>query len=116
MARSYNHSVYVATPLKKQNKAPNKTDLARAKLIFGFIPVAAFLAGLGFFYIWSRVQILNYGFEINELRKQNIVLKEEYKQITVELEALKSPERIEKIAREKLKMGQPKGWQIITLP
>lgn len=100
----------------RKQRAYTKDDLVKTKFVFRILFLVAFMAILSLFYIWSRVQIVQYGYEINELKVRQHQLIEENKRLKVETATLKSPNRIEKIARERLKMRAPLPEQIQIVP
>ncbi len=68
-----------------------------------------------FFYTWFRVQCINTGYKIShelDQQKQLLMLQGRLK---IETERLKSPERIAKIAREKIGLQPPNAEQVIVL-
>ena len=68
------------------------------------------------FYTWCRVQCIQLKYEITKTEKiinQRLTMQNNFK---IELARLKSPERIEKIARDKLNLIMPKSEQIIVIP
>ena len=102
--------------LVRGQRTYTKEDFFRTKLLFRILFLVAFMAILSLFTIWSRVQIVQYGYEINDLRKKQLELTEQGKKLKVEVATLKSPQRLEKMAVEKLKMLPPKQEQIRSLP
>ena len=79
------------------------------------IIMALFLADL-FFCTWCRVQSRYYRYEINRKKAEQENLTKLQRSFRVEIERLKSPERIGKIAREKLGLRPPSSGQVIVLP
>lgn len=100
----------------RRQKAYTKDDIAKTRFLFRVLFLVAFMSILSLFYIWSRVQIVQYGYEINALEVKNRGLVDENKKLKVEVATLKAPDRIEKIAKEKLGMGLPAPEQIEILP
>ena len=66
-------------------------------------------------YTWARVQCVNIGYEINTTIRKNIDLKAVKKSIQIELARLKSPERISRIAKERLRLATPTPEQVIVV-
>ncbi|MBI4411820.1 MAG: cell division protein FtsL [Deltaproteobacteria bacterium] len=99
----------------RNQKAYTKEDFVKTRLLFRILFLVAFMAILSLFYIWSRIQIVQYGYDINALRNRRQQLVEENKGLNVEVATLKSPGRISQIARQKLKMQPPKPEQIKVL-
>ncbi|MDP2644182.1 MAG: cell division protein FtsL [Desulfobacterales bacterium] len=67
-------------------------------------------------YTWSRVQFVKVGYEISQAADTYQQLITNQNNLKVELARLKSPERIAKIAREKLGLTMPNPEQMIMLP
>jgi len=92
---------------KKMNRSSNR--------IFFFILFLGFLIGGSLFYVWSRIQVIQIGYEISNALKEERTLAEANKRIRLEIATLKSYTRIEKIAVEELGMGKPKPDQVIVI-
>ncbi|EKD42566.1 MAG: Cell division protein FtsL [uncultured bacterium] len=107
-------SSYTLESVRKQ-RTYTKEDLFKTQILFRTLFLVALVAILSLFYIWSRVQIVHYGYEINRLRSNQDTLLEQNKKLKVEWATLKSPQRIEKIAAEKLMMQAPMEDQIRPL-
>lgn len=67
-------------------------------------------------YTWVRVQCVRVGYEISALNKEQQGLTELQANLKVELARLKAPQRITKIAQEKLGLTLPTPKQIMVLP
>jgi cell division protein FtsL len=67
-------------------------------------------------YAWCRVQCVHAGYGIGqEIYRRQTLLKER-NTLKIELARLKSPERIETIARTRLELVMPDAQQMVTLP
>ncbi len=74
-----------------------------------------FIAEL-FFYTWCRVQYTQVGYDISDEADGQRSLLALQQNLKIELARLKSPERIEKIARQRLGLMTPTEEQIIIVP
>jgi len=94
----------------------NKEKTTRRLKIMGMwmIILSLFISEL-MVYTWARVQCVNVGYEINDATGKNIDLKAVQKNIQIELARLKSPERISKIAEERLSLTTPTPEQVIVV-
>lgn len=84
-------------------------------LIIWLAIMAIFIAEL-LLYTWCRVQCVQIGYEISRTEKiktRRITMQNNFK---IELARLKSPERISRIAKNRLNLTIPKSKQIIVLP
>jgi len=83
--------------------------------IFFFILLLLFLIGGSLFYVWSRIQVVQLGYEISNSLKEERALAEANKRLRLEIATLKSYNRIEKLAVEELRMTKPKPDQVIVI-
>jgi cell division protein FtsL len=86
-----------------------------ANRIFFFILFLLLLIGGSLFYVWSRIQVIQLGYEISNALKVERALTEANKRLRVEIATLKSYARIEKIAVEELRMAKPRPDQVIVI-
>ena len=68
------------------------------------------------FYAWCRMQCVDAGYGIDRETRRRQVLIKERNTLNIELARLKSPERIESIARTRLGLVMPDARQTVTLP
>ncbi|MFB3884413.1 MAG: cell division protein FtsL [Thermodesulfobacteriota bacterium] len=80
-----------------------------------FILFLLILVGGSLFYVWSRIQVIQLGYEISNALKAERALVEANKRLRVEIATLKSYTRIEKFAVEELRMAKPKPDQVIVI-
>ena len=65
------------------------------------------------FYIWHQTEAISLGYMTSDLEEEVALLKKEIEQLETIRSNLLNLERVEKIAREKLKLRTPKEQQII---
>ncbi len=65
------------------------------------------------FYLWHITENTRLGYEIGRCENSLQTLREDVKKLEAKKAALLSLERVEKIAREKLGLAEPKEGQII---
>lgn len=80
-------------------------------LLLGILSVVI----VSIFYLWIRLEVIKLGYEISEASRYQMELIQENKRLKIELSNLKSPERIERIARENLKLHYPMGEEVIMV-
>jgi cell division protein FtsL len=71
-----------------------------------------FLSSLG--YVWTRVQVVESGYKLRKLEEQRDRLKEENRSLLVESATLKSPQRMNQIAKQ-MGLQRPTEDQVIFL-
>ncbi|PTL77766.1 cell division protein FtsL [Vitiosangium sp. GDMCC 1.1324] len=76
----------------------------------------ALFAGVGILHVTSRVLVVDMGYRLSQAEGEERSLTRENDRLKLELATLKSPARLEKLAREKLGMSMPAGPLVISLP
>jgi len=67
-------------------------------------------------YVWSNFERTQIGYDLSQLKKEEMKLRETNRKLRLELAILKSPQNLETLAIEKLGLKQPSPDQIIVLP
>jgi cell division protein FtsL len=84
-------------------------------LVTSVLFTIAILVSASLFYTWSRVEVVKIGYEIFNANAEMRRLDQENKELILEIATLKSPKRIERIAREELGLIPPKEEQTVIL-
>jgi cell division protein FtsL len=87
----------------------------KLNLFILFTLLMVFFIGGSLFYVWSRIQVIQLGYEISSALKEERSLTEANKKLRLEIATLKSYGRIEKFAVEELRMVKPKPEQVIVI-
>src|SRR5437764_13852985 len=66
-------------------------------------------------YVWERVEIVRVGYQVERLKVKKGALERERDELQVKLSALTSPERIARVATEKLGLVPPQRGQVILV-
>jgi len=80
-----------------------------------WIFIASVLMAVALLYVWSHIHMTELEYQVARELSSEELIKEERTKLKVELATLKSPRRIETIAREKLEMTYPERAQVIML-
>ncbi len=97
------------------SQGTKRKSIFRKSHLFLFIFLILFLVGGSLFYVWSRIRVIQFGYEISNALKTGRELAESNKKLRLEIATLKSYARIEKIAVEELKMAKPKPDEVIVI-
>ena len=71
------------------------------------LALAAPLAGIGVFHVWSRTRVQAAGYELGRLESEHRQLLAERDRLNLEVATLRSPGRLERFADERLGMAPP---------
>ena len=87
----------------------------KLNLLILFSLLMLFFIGGSLFYVWSRIQVIQLGYEISNVMKEERALTESNKKLRLEIATLKSYTRIERLALEELRMAKPRPEQVIVI-
>ena len=83
--------------------------------VFLIICMLFLFMGSSIGYVWSNFQSTRIGYDLSQLKREEMKLEEENQRLRLELAILKSPQRLETQASERLGLRQPTPEQIIVL-
>lgn len=89
-------------------------DQVRSETVVYFLGLIFLVLLCSLFYIWSRIQIVNVGYLINKEVSLKEQLVEENKRLILEGAILKSPVRLEKMAKNDYQMKLPEQAQVLN--
>ncbi len=93
-------------------KARSRTR--RPPLLLFAIPTLLVIVS-SLFFVWSRIQVIELGYEISSALKEGRALAESNNKLRLEIATLKSYARIEKIATGELGMFRPRSDQVMII-
>jgi cell division protein FtsL len=89
---------------------------ARRWELFPYLVVVLVLLTLvSIFHVWSRVKVIDLNLQIGELKRQLKEQQQESNRLSLEVASLKTPGRIEALAKGELGMGLPTDQQVVML-
>jgi cell division protein FtsL len=65
--------------------------------------------------IWLRLTMVKMTYRVSEMDRKITTLRHERERLTLELASLRSPRRLEKLARQSLKLSPPARNQVIFM-
>jgi cell division protein FtsL len=78
--------------------------------------LAAIVLFTGLFYVWSRMRLVQIGYEITELERINNDLKKRKRELKLELASIEAPANLEKRAREEAGLIFPPISRVVHVP
>jgi cell division protein FtsL len=67
------------------------------------------------FYVWSRVQVVRLGYDVSKLKSEAEALNKQVSNLEIEIARLKSPARLEDVAKNMVNMKVPSAEQMILV-
>lgn len=83
--------------------------------LIGRVLLAAVIMGGVLVYVWERVEIVRVGYQIERLKAKRVVLQREHDELQVKLSALSAPERLARVANERLGLVPPRHGQVVMV-
>jgi cell division protein FtsL len=79
------------------------------------LSVLVLLTLVSVFHVWSRVRVIDLNLEISAATRQLKETKEEQNRLRLEVASLKTPARIETLAKGELGMALPTDQQVVVV-
>ncbi|MBI2609370.1 MAG: cell division protein FtsL [Deltaproteobacteria bacterium] len=92
-----------------QNRAPQFQKIIPSLILMIFISCSLW------FYAWTRIQVMSLHYSIVEVSKVEKEVLQQNQKLRLKLATLKSPSRIEFIAKNQLDLKDPVSTQVIYL-
>lgn len=96
-------------------RVKEKRDVNSPLFLFSAVFIITIIVMVILFYVWSRLVTINIGYEISSAEFNRKALLKEKEMMSIEIASLKSPDRIEEIAKTELGLVYPSQEQIIRL-
>ena len=88
----------------RNNPIVREVDHQRHRELWRWMAIGGFLVGVLLFSSWQHFVILQNGYEVEKLQKERAELEEIHRKLRLEIETLRAPQRIHRIATEELGM------------
>jgi len=92
-----------------------EVDRTRQRELWRWVLFSLLLVGTGLFCAWQHFQFLQQGYLVTRTQILRAAEEETTRQLKLEIETLRAPQRIEKLATERLRMVAPQAGQVIVL-
>jgi cell division protein FtsL len=99
----------------RNNPIVREVDEARQRELWTSVGIGGILVVVLLFSAWQHFELLRHGYQLEELQRQRAVEEETGRRLRLEIEALKSPKRIEKLAMERLHLVLPSHEEAVVL-
>ena len=91
----------------RNNPIVREVDEERHREMWRSVGVGAFLVIVFLFSAWQRVELVRHGYRLEQMQKERAVEAEVARHLRLEIETLRAPGRIERLATRRLHMVQP---------
>ena len=99
----------------RNNPIVREVDEARQRQLWRSARMGAVLVVVVLFSAWQHFQLVSHGYRIQRMQQERAAEEEINRHLRLEIETLREPRRIERLATQKLRMVAPDREQAIVL-
>lgn len=99
----------------RNNPIVREVDEARQRQLWRSAGIAIFLVLVVLFSVWQHFELLRHGYQIEQMQQQRAAEEEVNRHLRLEIETLRAPQRIERIATHQLHLVAPSRDQAIVI-
>ena len=99
----------------RNNPIVREVDERRQKELWQSLAVGGVLVLVLMFSAWQHFELLRHGYRLEQMQRDRATEAEISRHLRLEMETLRAPQRIEKLATDRLGMVAPSAEQAIVL-
>jgi cell division protein FtsL len=99
----------------RNNPIVREVDDARQRELWKWAGIAAFLVVVLLFSAWQHFELLRHGYESEQLQRERAAEEEISRQLRLEIDTLRAPQRIEELATGRLHLTEPTAEQAVVI-
>jgi len=99
----------------RNNPIVREVDDARQRQLWRSLAIGGFLVLVILFSAWQHFELLRHGYEIQRMQRERAAEEDVNRHLRLEIETLRSPSRIERIALKELHLVAPARDQAVVL-
>lgn len=104
----------IAETVRRQHVAGKSVIVRNRRVkLYCFLMILILFSAL--VYVWTRIRVVQQGYEVSRLNKETEELTRQKNRLEAEIATLKSPQRLEAIARDHFGMRLPHGDEIVSI-
>jgi len=105
----------LSTGISKPFVRDGRKESRRPNVIGLFVIFVTLVICCSLFYVWSHIEMVNMGYEINQANRERNGLLQEQNKLKLEIATLRSPHHVEGIAKEELRLMLPQTSQLVII-
>ena len=91
----------------RNNPIVREVDRDRQREMARSVAIGVFLVSVVLFSAWQHFELLRHGYRLEQMQKERAAEEEIHRHLRLEIETLRSPARIERLATRRLHMVAP---------
>ena len=99
----------------RNNPIVREVDEARQRELWKSVAIAGFLVVAFLFSAWQHFELLRHGYQVEAMQRERAAEEEAGRRLRLEIETLRSPQRIEDLATQQLHLVTPSRDEAIVI-
>lgn len=99
----------------RNNQIVREVDERRLRDLWQSLGIGIILVLVLLFSAWQHFELLRHGYRLEQMQRDRAAENDINRHLRLEMETLRAPQRIEKLATERLGMVQPADGQAVVL-
>jgi cell division protein FtsL len=99
----------------RNNPIVRELDRSRQRELWRYVAIGAFVAGVLLYSAWQHFDLLRHGYRLEQMQQARKQEEEINRHLRLQIQVLKAPQRIERLATSELRMAQPGPGESIVL-
>jgi cell division protein FtsL len=99
----------------RNNPIVREMDQARQRELWRLVGIAGFVVLVLLFSAWQHFELLRHGYQVEQMQKERASEEDAARQLRLEIDALRSPKRIEALATQQLHLVAPTRNEAIVI-
>ncbi len=99
----------------RNNPIVREVDEARHRELWKSVALAAFLVLVLLFSAWQHFELLRHGYRVEQMQRERAAEEEAARHLRLEIDTLRSPQRIEALAIKRLRLVAPSKDEAIVI-
>ena len=99
----------------RNNPIVREVDEARHRELWKSVALAAFLVVVLLFSAWQHFELLRHGYRVEQMQRERAAEEEAARHLRLEIDTLRSPQRIEALATRRLRLVAPSKDEAIVI-
>lgn len=99
----------------RNNPIIREVDEARHRELWKSVAIAAFLVVVLLFSAWQHFELLRHGYRVEQMQRERAAEEDAARHLRLEIDTLRSPQRIELLATRRLKLVAPSKDEAIVI-
>jgi cell division protein FtsL len=99
----------------RNNPIVREVDEDRQRELWKSVGIAGFLVLVLLFSAWQHFELLRHGYQVEEIKRQRAAEEETARRLRLEIDTLRAPQRIEKLATQQLHLVAPSRDEAVVI-